>query len=175
MRRHLITKYFLNSFCKVLPKSNRNKLYGKIANRIRVFFARRVFKGISKKATIEKGAVFAGNSNIVIEDYGCVGVNCLISSNVYIGEHTMMGPNVRIYTQNHKFDPIERRFDGYDFKEVKIGKHCWIGDGAIILPGVTIGNGCIIGAGAVVTKSFGDYLLIAGNPAVVKKRLVEND
>ena len=175
MRRHLISRVMLNSFCNVLPKSNRTRLYGKISNRIRVFFARRIYNGISKKATIEKGASFVGVGNIVIEDFGCVGVRSLISSNVHIGEHTMMGPNVRIYTQNHLFNKELKKFEGYEYKEVKIGKNCWIGDGVIILPGVSIGDGCIIGAGSVVTKSFGDYVLIAGNPAVAKKRLVEEE
>ena len=167
-----IYKFLLSFIGKRLPKSNRTYFWGRLANKIRVSYARKISKGISKKATIEKGAQIAGGG-IIVEPHGAIGVNCLVGGNTFIGEHTMMGPNVRIYTQNHRFDKEKRKFDGYEYKPVRIGKHCWIGDGAIILPGVTIGDGCIIGAGSVVTKSFGDYVLIAGNPAVVKKKLID--
>ena len=52
-----------------------------------------------------------------------------------------------------------------------IGDNCWIGAGAIICPGVTIGNNAVVGAGSVVTKSFGDNVVIAGNPAKVIRNL----
>ena len=61
-----------------------------------------------------------------------------------------------------------------EYKPVYIGDDCWIGRRVIILPGVKIGKGCIIGAGAVVTKSFPDYSIIAGNPAVIKKYRMRN-
>jgi acetyltransferase-like isoleucine patch superfamily enzyme len=48
---------------------------------------------------------------------------------------------------------------------VIIKNNVFIGEGVCILPGVTIGNNCIIGANAVVTKSFPDNSIIAGNPA----------
>ena len=49
----------------------------------------------------------------------------------------------------------------------KIGRNVWIGDKATILPDVSIGNNCIIGANSVVTKSFPDNCVIAGNPAKI--------
>ncbi len=52
-----------------------------------------------------------------------------------------------------------------------IGDNFWAGGGAIIVPGVTLGDNVIIAAGAVVTKSFGDNVLIGGNPARVIKNL----
>jgi acetyltransferase-like isoleucine patch superfamily enzyme len=55
---------------------------------------------------------------------------------------------------------------------VKIGKYCWIGAGAKIMPGVELGDWTIVGAGAVVTKSFPQgHCLIAGVPAVHIKDL----
>ena len=55
---------------------------------------------------------------------------------------------------------------------LEIGHDVWIGANAIILPGVSrIGNGAVIGAGSVVTKSFPDDVVVAGNPARVIRRL----
>jgi lipopolysaccharide O-acetyltransferase len=55
-------------------------------------------------------------------------------------------------------------------KNVEIGENCWIGEKAIILPGVTIGDWSIIGAGSVVNKSIPPYSIAAGNPAKVIKQ-----
>ena len=47
----------------------------------------------------------------------------------------------------------------------------WIGGGSILNPGVTLGNNVVVGSGSVVTKSFGDNVVIAGNPARVIRTL----
>lgn len=54
-------------------------------------------------------------------------------------------------------------------KPIKIGNECYIGNNAIILPGVTIGNKCIIGAGAIVSKDIPDKSVAVGVPARVIK------
>jgi acetyltransferase-like isoleucine patch superfamily enzyme len=54
-------------------------------------------------------------------------------------------------------------------KSVVIGKNCFIGANAILMPGVTLGDSVIVGAGSVVTKSFGDNIIISGNPAKIIK------
>lgn len=54
---------------------------------------------------------------------------------------------------------------------VKIGKDCWIGANAVILPGVTIGDIVVVAAGSVVTKDIPSKVMIAGVPAVIKKNL----
>ena len=38
-------------------------------------------------------------------------------------------------------------------------------------PGVTLGDNVVVGAGAVVTKSFGDNVVLAGNPARIIKEI----
>ncbi len=43
---------------------------------------------------------------------------------------------------------------------------------SIILKGVTIGEGAIVAAGSVVTKDVPSYTLVAGNPAIIKKKLI---
>ena len=50
-------------------------------------------------------------------------------------------------------------------KDTLIGNDCWIGREAMLLPGASLGNGVIVGARAVVSGSFPDYAIVAGNPA----------
>lgn len=56
-------------------------------------------------------------------------------------------------------------------KAITIGADCWIGGGALILPGVTIGDGSTIGAGSVVTRDVPPRSVAVGNPARVVKTL----
>ena len=102
-----------------------------------------------------------------------INANCTFLDGAYItiGRHTLVGPNVQIYTPHHPIDYVARR----EYKEyaypVTIGEDCWIGGGAIICPGVTIGDRCIIGAGSVVTKDIPSDTMAAGNPARAIKKL----
>ena len=54
-----------------------------------------------------------------------------------------------------------------------IGKKCFIGANAIIMPGLKIGNHCIVGAGAVVTKDIPDNCIVVGNPAKIIKENIK--
>ncbi|MCO6543336.1 MAG: sugar O-acetyltransferase [Lactobacillus sp.] len=84
---------------------------------------------------------------------------------VTIGDHCMFAPHVQIYSAYHPFDPQERaQFAGLG-KPVTIGDNVWLGGNTVVLPGVTLGNNVIVGANSTVTKSFGDNLIVAGNPA----------
>ena len=81
---------------------------------------------------------------------------------VVIGDDTIFGPGVRIISANHS----DADFNQWDpSPPICIGSRCWIGAGAILLPGVELGDGCIVGAGSVVTKSFPSNSVIVGNPA----------
>jgi maltose O-acetyltransferase len=81
-----------------------------------------------------------------------------------------MGPEVVIRTNNHRFDrtDIPMRIQGFsEEKPVFIGDDVWIGQRAIILPGVRVGDHAIVGAGAVVTKDVPKGAIVGGNPARV--------
>ncbi len=91
------------------------------------------------------------------------------SNGITIGDYTNIGPNVGIISANH--DPINNQLH-IKAPPIAIGKFCWIGMNAIILPSVHLGDFTIVAAGSVVTKSFTEgYCVIAGNPAAVIKKL----
>lgn len=112
--------------------------------------------------------------NITVGEGSFINFNCVFldGAPITIGRHTLVGPSVQIYTPVHPFDAVERRRPIEKALAVTIGDDCWIGGSAVILPGVTIGNRCIIAAGSVVKDNVPDDCMVAGNPAVVKKRLV---
>jgi maltose O-acetyltransferase len=100
-----------------------------------------------------------------------INFNCVILDvvEVSIGEGTQIGPAVQIYTADHPRDPVQRR-KGLEFGQpIRIGRHVWIGGGAIILPGITIGDESIIGAGSVVTRDVPPDTTVVGNPARIVK------
>ena len=84
---------------------------------------------------------------------------------IVIGEGTIWAPNVVIVSANHDMQKADKSWSD-EATPVTIGRNCWIGAGATILPGVILGDNTIVGAGAVVTKPFptGNEILI-GNPA----------
>jgi maltose O-acetyltransferase len=88
---------------------------------------------------------------------------------IRIGDNVFLAPGVHIYTATHPLNYLDRR--KYEFgKPVTIGSDVWIGGRAVINPGVTIGSRVVIAAGAVVTTDIPDDCLVAGVPAVIKKR-----
>jgi acetyltransferase-like isoleucine patch superfamily enzyme len=86
---------------------------------------------------------------------------------VSIGDHTIISGEVVFLTHDGAIGLDRHRrpdLTGH-FGRIEIGRNCFIGYRATILPGVRIGNDCIVGAGAVVMESFPDGSVIAGNPA----------
>ena len=96
-------------------------------------------------------------------------------THIYVGDYTMIGPNVTIATAGHPILP-ELREQGYQYNmPVHIGKNCWLGAGVIVLPGVTIGDHSVIGAGSVVTKDIPANVVAVGNPCRVLRPIGEKD
>jgi maltose O-acetyltransferase len=104
----------------------------------------------------------------VFFNFGCVILDVM---SVRIGDHTLFGPAVQIYTAMHPLDADERRA-GLEFaRPVTIGRDVWIGGAAVICPGVTIGDRAVIGAGSVVTRDVPPQVFAAGNPCRVVRAL----
>ncbi len=112
---------------------------------------------VSKTVILGKGVAqyFANSGNCYIQ-----GIN-----KVYIGDYTIFAPGVKIISANHD----KKDYNSHDktIPPIIIGKNCWIGANAVILPGVELGNNVIVGAGAVVTKSFPENVILGGVPAKI--------
>ncbi|HIV41682.1 MAG TPA: sugar O-acetyltransferase [Candidatus Mediterraneibacter guildfordensis] len=114
---------------------------------------------------IEVGKNFFANYNCTIIDV----------AKVTIGDNCQMAPNVAIYTAGHPLHPVSRN-SLYEYGiSVTIGDNVWIGGNTVILPGVHIGSNTVIGAGSVVTKDIPDWVVAAGNPCRVIKKITEDD
>lgn len=92
-----------------------------------------------------------------------IGDECLLGSHVLITDHSH---GECLFEEAH-IHPSSRKL--YSKGEVSIGARTWIGENAIILPGVHVGESAVIGAGAVVTKDIPSFCVAAGNPARIVK------
>lgn len=96
-------------------------------------------------------------------------------THIYVGDYTMLGPNVVLATAGHPILP-ELRPLAYQYNmPVYIGKNCWLGAGVIVLPGITIGDNTVIGAGSVVTKDIPANVVAVGNPCKVLREINDHD
>lgn len=107
--------------------------------------------------------------------YANFNLTCVDDTHIYVGDYTMIGPNVTIATAGHPICP-ELRQKGYQYNmPVHVGKNCWLGAGVIIVPGVTIGDNTVIGAGSIVTKDIPGGVVAVGNPCKVLREVNEHD
>ena len=107
--------------------------------------------------------------------YANAGLKLVDDTHIYIGDNTMLGPNVVIATAGHPIDPDLRR-EGLQYNmPVHIGKNCWLGAGVIVMPGITIGDNAVIGAGSVVTRDIPANVVAVGNPCRVLRPVGERD
>ena len=96
-------------------------------------------------------------------------------THIYVGDYTMIGPNVTIATAGHPIDPALRSVQAQYNMEVHIGKNVWIGGGCVLLPGVSIGDNTVIGAGSIVTKDIPANVVAYGNPCRVIREIGGHD
>jgi acetyltransferase-like isoleucine patch superfamily enzyme len=102
----------------------------------------------------------------VFINHGC---SFLDLGGITIEDKVMIGPQVKLVTENHPLEPSARQ--GLVVKAIYIKQNAWIGAGAIVLPGVTIGENAVVAAGAVVNKDVPDNTIVGGIPAKVIKNI----
>lgn len=110
---------------------------------------------------ISVGEHFFANFDCVFLDAG----------KIVIGDHCMLGPGTCIAAVTHPIDPVSRSQGVGIPQDVVLGNNVWTGANVTILPGVTLGDNVVVGGGSVVTKSFPDNVVIAGNPARIIKEV----
>ena len=107
--------------------------------------------------------------------YANFGLTMVDDTHIYVGDYTLFAPNVVVATAGHPIDPALRARGLQYNAAVHIGKNCWIGAGALIMPGVTIGDNTVIGAGSVVTHDIPTGVVAVGNPCRVMREIGEHD
>ncbi len=107
-------------------------------------------------------------ANITLGERVFFNFNCIVLDvcRVAIGDFTLFGPAVQIYTATHPMNAALRRHQESG-KPITIGSDVWIGGGAILCPGVNIGSRTVVGAGSVVTRDLPEGVFAAGNPCRV--------
>jgi acetyltransferase-like isoleucine patch superfamily enzyme len=112
---------------------------------------------------------------LVIGARASIGMGASISAarRVTIGEDVLFARNVYISDHAHAYEDIKvpiMRQGITEPKPVTIGRHAWLGQNVVVLPGVSIGEHCVIGANSVVNASIPDYCVAVGTPARVVRR-----
>ena len=131
-----------------------------------VVFGKNVKLGNQNIVTARGGRILLGNS---FSSNDRVILNADIGGTISFGDNCLVGPGCIFRTANHKFDNPNKliRDQGHEIWDIKVGNDVWFGSNVVVLPGVSLGNGCVIGAGTVITKSFDDFVILAGVPARV--------
>jgi maltose O-acetyltransferase len=113
-------------------------------------------------------------SNILLGERVFFNFNCIVLDvcRVAIGDYTLFGPAVQIYTATHPMNAELRRKQEFA-RPIEIGSDVWVGGGAMILPGVKVGSRAVIGAGSVVTRDVPEGVFAAGNPCRVIREITE--
>jgi len=91
---------------------------------------------------------------------------------IELGENFLFAPGVKLISSNHDLSDKSKVAKA---SPIIIGDNVWLGANVIVLPSVSIGNNVVVGAGSVVTKSFPDNVIIAGNPARIIKQTKDNN
>lgn len=115
-------------------------------------------------------------TNIELGERVFFNFNCVVLdvARVSVGDYTLFGPAVQVYTATHPLDAAQCRRQEFA-KAIKIGSDVWVGGGAILCPGVQVGSRSMIGAESVVTRDIPEGVFAAGNPCRVIHDISERD
>ena len=125
--------------------------------------------------------VFGGYEKYYRKRGAKIGENCSIRTKYFgsepylieIGNHVQITNDVRLFTHGGGW-VFRNQYPDFDtFGKILIKDNVYIGNCALIMPGITIEENVIVGAGAVVTKSIPANCIVAGNPAKIIGRTDE--
>jgi carbonic anhydrase/acetyltransferase-like protein (isoleucine patch superfamily) len=115
-------------------------------------------EGPGQAIELGDGCSLAGNCTIAAAQRVVLGRQVLVARGVYLSDHShaFSDPDVAVLAQG---------VDG--IAPVEVGDGAWLGENAVICPGVSIGRGAIVGANSVVTRDVAARTIVAGAPARV--------
>lgn len=128
-------------------------------------------KHLGCETTIQSGLRVLTPELVSIGDHCNLGPDVFITGGggVTIGNWVGLGPGVKIWSVNHRFDDPDTPWllQGSIMKEVVIEDDVWLAANVFVMPGVRIGRGAIVSATSLVNKSIPAFAIVAGNPARV--------
>lgn len=148
-------------------------------------FNNRVQKRLMRNTRVSSATKVIGRKKLNINDNVWIGHYCVLdaSNGITIGRGVQTGSHISIYTHSSHvsirlmgdtYISAEERI-GYVKGGVSIGEFSFIGDSAVIFPGVKVGKGCLIKAGSVLTKEVPDFSIVQGVPAKVVGNVLDID
>ncbi|MFE5835280.1 acyltransferase [Arthrobacter sp. NPDC056493] len=128
---------------------------------------------VGRSTLIRPSSYYGGEIGVGlwVGDRSSFGAGCFIgcSGEIRIGNDVMLGPGVKLFSENHAFADTGRtiKSQGVERSYLTVGDDTWIGSGATVTAGVTIGSGVVVAAGSVVTRDVPDGAVVAGVPAKI--------
>ena len=137
---------------------------GKVRIFIRRGYYRLTLRQCADDLRIEFGSYFS-HPEVTVDRMVGIGPYCIIGY-AAIGERTLIGQHRQILSgaQQHKRDADSWLTDeGRQFREIKIGTHCWIGASSVVT--ADVGDKSTVAAGSVVMMRVPPGVVVGGNPA----------
>lgn len=164
--------YFVNILMEILPNAGLQKIKAKLFR----------WAGVKVGNNVEffQGVKIQGVGEVEIGDGAFIGHEALLmvneGSKIIIGKESIVGSRSILVTGFHDITPNGDRIlsRAGTTSTIIIGRGCSVSTGVMVLPGVTVGEMSIVAAGSVVIKNVEPYTMVAGSPAVFKKKL-KND
>jgi len=124
-----------------------------------------------RRCTLQSGVYVYGSrrgNRVQVGDFVAIGAGGMLlgEGGLSIGDYTHFGPRVVVTTQYGDAESDMCQEEAVlKYAPVKLGRGCWIGAGAVIMPGTVLGERCIVAPNSVVYGSWGDRTSLSGNPA----------
>ncbi len=181
------TKFAIYNLIKPFFPAHSSRIRRAVLRWCGVELGQNVFISSSSQITSDGGRITIGDNVVIVDAHiTSMGGHIIIGKNsevhphsilaangnsvLHIGENVKIAHMVSLKTTSHRIDLNGECIGGdCEYRDITIGDGCWVCAGAIVIPGTNIGRKNVIAAGAVVIKNTPEGVLMAGNPARIKK------